>query len=41
MVQYSVFLTGSRRGAIAAGKLVRHYGGEVVAFKGEEVELPD
>jgi hypothetical protein len=40
LVQYSVFVTGRRRGAIAAGKLVRHYGGEVLAFKGEEVELP-
>ena len=40
LVQYSVFMTGSREGAIVAGRLVRHYGGEVVAFKGEEVELP-
>lgn len=41
LIQYSVFMTGSRRGAIVAGRLVRHYGGEVVAFKGEEVELPN
>ena len=41
MMQYRVFLTGSRRGAIATGKLVRHYGGKVVAFNGEEVELPN
>jgi hypothetical protein len=32
---------GSRRGAITAAKLVRHYGGKVVAFIGEEVELPN
>lgn len=40
LVQYSVFVTRSKRVAIAAGKLVRQYGGEVMAFKGVEVELP-
>ena len=39
LVQYSVFMTGSRRGAVAAVKLVRHYSGEVVVFKDEEVDL--
>ena len=39
LVQYSVFMTRSKGGAIAAVKLVRHYGGEVMVFKGEEVEI--
>ena len=39
LVQYSVFMTGSRRGAVVAVRLVRHYGGEVMVFKGEEVEI--
>jgi len=33
-------MTRSRRGAVAAVKLARHYGGEVMVFKGEEVEVP-
>lgn len=37
--QYSVFMTRSRRGAMTAVRLARHYGAEVIAFKGEEVEL--
>jgi len=39
MVQYSVFMTGSRRGAIAAVKLARHYKADVVVFRGEEVDF--
>ena len=39
LVQYSVFMTRSKRGAVATVKLVRHYGGEVMVFKGEEVEI--
>ena len=39
LVQYSVFMTRSRKGAIAAVKLARHYGGEVMVFQGEEVEI--
>jgi len=39
MVQYSVFMTRSRRGAITAVKLARHYGAEVVAFRGEKIEF--
>ena len=38
-MQYSVFMTGSRRAAMAVVKLTRHYGGEVMVFKGEEVEF--
>ena len=39
MVQYSVFMTGSRRGAIVAERLARHYGARVDVFKGEKVNL--
>ena len=39
MVQYSVFMTGSRRGAMACEKIARHYGASVMVFKGEEIEL--
>jgi len=39
MVQYSVFMTKRRRGAIAAVKLAKHYGAEVIVFKGEEAEF--
>ena len=39
MVQYSVFMTRSRRGAIVANKLARHYGAQVDVFKGERVEF--
>ena len=37
LVQYSVFMTRSRRGAMAAMKLARHYGAEVMVFKGEQI----
>lgn len=36
LVQYSLFMTGSKRGAMAAMKLARHYGAEVMVFKGEQ-----
>ena len=39
MVQYSVFMTRSRRGAIVAEKLARHYGARVDVFRGEKVEF--
>lgn len=39
MVQYGVFLTRRKRGAIAAVKIARHYGAEVMVFKGEETEF--
>lgn len=39
MIQYSVFKTKSKRGALTAVKIARHYGAEVRVFKGEEVEL--
>ena len=39
LVQYSVFMTGSRRGAIVAERLARHYGARVDVFKGEMVDF--
>ena len=39
LVQYSVFMTRSRRGAMAAMKLARHYGAEVMVFKGEQISI--
>ena len=39
LVQYSVFMTRSRRGAMAAEKLARHYGAEVMVFKGEQIGI--
>lgn len=38
-IQYSVFKTTHRRGALAAVKIAKHYGAEVRMFKSEEVEL--
>jgi hypothetical protein len=37
LVQYSVFMTKSRRGAMACEKIARHYGAKVLVFKGEEI----
>ena len=39
LVQYSVFMTRSRRGAIVAERLAKHYGARVDVFKGERVEF--
>jgi len=39
LVQYSVFMTGSRRGAMAVKKLARHYGATVMVFKGEQIGI--
>ncbi len=39
LVQYSVFMTGSRRGAMACERIARHYGASVMVFKGEEIEF--
>lgn len=36
MAQYSVFRTGSRRGAVAAVMLSEHYRAQVMTFKGDE-----
>ncbi len=37
LVQYSVFMTRSRRCAMASEKIARHYGARVMVFKGEEI----
>ena len=37
LVQYSVFMTKSRRGAVTAVKIARHYGAHVMLFRGEEI----
>ena len=39
LVQYSVFMTRSRRCAMAGEKIARHYGAKVLVFKGEEIEF--
>ena len=39
LIQYSVFTTDSKRGAITAVKLAKHYGAQVKLFKAEEVNL--
>ena len=38
-IQYSVMKTKSRKGAVTAVKLARHYGAEVKVFMGEEATL--
>ena len=37
-IQYSVFRTESKRGALTAAKVAVHYGAEVVLFRGEMVD---
>jgi hypothetical protein len=37
LIQYSVFMTKSGRGALTAMKIARHYGAQVMLFKGEAV----
>jgi len=37
LIQYSVFMTGTKRGAQTAVKLAEHYGAEVLLFRGEMV----
>ena len=39
LIQYSVFTTDSKRGAITAVKLAKHYGAQVKLFKVEEVNI--
>ncbi len=39
LVQYSVFMTKSRRGAMACEKIAKHYGAKVMVFKGEEIKF--
>ena len=37
LVQYSVFMTGDMRGALAAVDLVKHYKGDVMLFRWQQV----
>ena len=39
LVQYSVFMTRSRRGAMVCERIARHYGASVMVFKGAQVEF--
>ncbi len=39
LIQYSVFTTDSKRGAITAVKLAKHYGAQVKLFKATEVTI--
>ena len=39
LIQYSVFKTGKVRGAMTAVKLARHYGAQVMVFKGEPLDI--
>ena len=37
LVQYSVFMTPDMRGALAAVDLVKHYKGDAMLFRGQQV----
>ena len=37
LVQYSVFMTHDMRGALAAVDLVKHYKGDAMLFRGQQV----
>jgi len=39
LIQYSAFKTDSKRGAITAVKLAKHYGAQVKLFKAEEINF--
>ena len=39
LVQYSVYMTRDQRAAKAMRDLVKHYDGQVMTFKGEQVDL--
>ena len=39
LVQYSVFMTRDMRGALTAVDLVKHYKGDVILFKGDQVPV--
>lgn len=39
LIQYSVFTTGSKRGAITVSRLAEHYGGEAILYRAERMEL--
>ena len=39
LIQYSVFTTASKRGAITVSRLVEHYGGETILYRAERMDL--
>jgi hypothetical protein len=39
LVQYSVFMTRDMRGAYAAVDLVKHYKGDALLFKGQQISM--
>ncbi len=39
LIQYSVFTTASKRGAITVSRLVEHYGGETILYRAERMNL--
>ena len=39
LVQYSVFTTASKRGAITVSRLAEHYGGETILYRAERMDL--
>ena len=39
LIQYSVFKTTSKRGAITVWRLAKHYGAEAVMYSAEELDI--
>ena len=39
LIQYSVFKTTSKRGAITVQRLAKHYGAETILYRADELEL--
>ena len=39
LIQYSVFTTASKRGAITVLRLAEHYGGETILYRAERIDL--
>lgn len=39
LIQYSIFKTTSKRGAITVLRLAKHYGGETILYRAEEMDL--
>ena len=39
LIQYSVFTTASKRGAITVSRLAEHYGGEAILYRAERMDL--
>jgi len=39
LIQYSVFTTASKRGAITVLRLAKHYGAETILYRAERMDL--